>query len=386
MPAALPIFERPSRGVMTERTTPPFRADHVGSFLRPPELMEARAQAARGEISKAALRQREDAAIREIVKKQEEIGFKAATDGEFRRTWFHLDFLSGFSNVEVRLASVKARFHTHAGELEMQPPASYVVGRLRHDKGIFVDDFKFLKSVTTALPKLTVPSPSLMHFRGGRASVDTNAYPEMDAFYDDLASAYAAEIRELGEAGCRYLQFDETTLAYLCDPSLQEQVRKAGEDPVTLPARYAKLINNSLKGRPAGMTVCMHLCRGNFRSGWVAEGGYEPVADMLFNEIAVDGYFLEYDTDRAGNFEPLRFVPKGKMIVLGLVSSKTPDLESADDLKRRIDQAARFVPLEQLALSPQCGFASTVEGNALTADEQFAKLRLVVDVARQVWG
>ncbi|MGH6923772.1 MAG: 5-methyltetrahydropteroyltriglutamate--homocysteine S-methyltransferase [Propylenella sp.] len=371
---------------MPERTTPPFRADHVGSFLRPPDLLKARADAKSGAISKAELRERENAAIRDIVKKQEEIGLKAVTDGEFRRAWFHLDFLSAFSNVEVREATVKARFHTAAGEIQMQPPASYVVGKLTHDRRIFVDDFKFLNSVAKAIPKLTIPSPSLMHFRGGRASVDTNAYPDIEDFHVDLAAGYAAEIRELGAAGCRYLQFDETTLAYLCDPTLKEQVRKAGEDPDALPARYAKLINNSLKGRPAGMTVCMHLCRGNYRSGWVAEGGYEPVAELLFNGIGMDGYFLEYDTERAGNFEPLRFVPKGKTIVLGLISSKTPVLEKADDLKRSIDQAAKYVPLDQLALSPQCGFASTVEGNALTAGEQFAKLRLVVEVARQVWG
>jgi 5-methyltetrahydropteroyltriglutamate--homocysteine methyltransferase len=371
---------------MPERTTPPFRADHVGSFLRPPELLEAREKAKSGAISQAELRERENAAIRDVVRRQEELGFKAVTDGEFRRTFFHLDFLSGFTNVEVRQAAVKARFHTDAGDLEMQPPASYVVGKLTHDHGIFVDDFKFLQSVSSAMPKLTIPSPSLMHFRGGRSAVDHATYPDMEDFYADLAMGYAEEIGALGAAGCRYLQFDETTLAYLCDPALKEQVRKAGEDPDALPARYAKLINNSLKGRPSGMTVCMHLCRGNFRSGWVAEGGYEPVADLLFNEIEMDGYFLEYDTDRAGNFEPLRFVPKGKIIVLGLVSSKTPVLESTDDLKRRLDEAAKFVPLDQLALSPQCGFASTVEGNALSEEEQWAKLRLVMDVAHQVWG
>jgi 5-methyltetrahydropteroyltriglutamate--homocysteine methyltransferase len=286
----------------------------------------------------------------------------------------------------VRQAQVKARFHTDSGELEMQPPATYVVGKLTHDRGIFVDDFKFLQSVTSAVPKLTIPSPSLMTFRGGRTAVDEAAYPDMQAFYDDLAEGYAQEINALAEAGCRYLQLDETTLAYLCDPNVQDQVRKAGEDPQTLPTRYARLINNSVKKRPSGVVACMHLCRGNFRSGWVAEGGYEPVAELLFNEIDIDGYFLEYDTDRAGNFEPLRFVPKGKTIVLGLISSKTPVLERPDDIKRRIDQAAKYVPLDQLALSPQCGFASTVEGNALTEEQELAKLRLVAEVAEQVWG
>jgi 5-methyltetrahydropteroyltriglutamate--homocysteine methyltransferase len=375
---------------MSQRTRPPFRADHVGSLLRPPALLKARAQRQqkdRGIVAADAdLREIENAAIRDVVRKQEEFGLRSITDGEFRRTWFHLDFLRGFSNVAVIEAKVTARFHTKDGDLEMHPPALRVVGKLARRQPIFVEDFLFLKSVVRETPKLTIPSPSMMHFRGGRAAIDAKAYPEMEEFYRDLAAAYAEEIRDLGRAGCNYLQLDEVNLAYLCDPALRSHVRNVGEDPATLPKTYAKLINGALKGRPDSMTVCMHLCRGNVKSGWVAEGGYDPVAELLFNEIEVDGYFLEYDSERAGGFEPLRFVPKGKTVVLGLVTSKDAKLESKDELKRRIDAAARHVPLEQLALSPQCGFASTVEGNLLTIDDQFAKLRLVVEVAREVWG
>jgi 5-methyltetrahydropteroyltriglutamate--homocysteine methyltransferase len=371
---------------MAERSRPPFRADHVGSFLRPPALLAARADHARGILNASELRQREDQAIRQIVRQQEDLGFEAVTDGEFRRTYFHLDFLRHFANVSIGEAKLAARFRTADGVLEMHPPALLVVGKIGRASPIFVDDFKFTQSVTRNTAKLTIPSPSAMHFRGGRAAIDTAIYPDIEEFYADVGKAYSDEIRDLGAAGCTYLQLDEVNLAYLCDLALHAQVRAVGEDPASLPRAYARLINAAVAGRPSTMTVCMHLCRGNFRSGWVAEGGYEPVADLLFNEIAVDGYFLEYDTERAGNFEPLRFVPKGKTIVLGLVSTKTAMLESKDELKRRIEQASRYVALDQLALSPQCGFASTVEGNKLTADEQFAKLRLVVEVAREVWG
>jgi 5-methyltetrahydropteroyltriglutamate--homocysteine methyltransferase len=371
---------------MAERSGPPFRADHVGSFLRPPALHSARAEYARGNLSAAQLRERENDAIKEIIQQQEDIGLRSVTDGEFRRTWFHLDFLRHFSNVTVGEAKIPARFRTADGVLEMHPPALRVIGKISRPHAIFVDDFKFTKSATRETAKLTIPSPSAMHFRGGRAAIDTAIYPDIEEFYADVARGYADEIRDLGTAGCTYLQLDEVNLAYLCDPALDAQVRAVGEDPATLPATYAKLINASIAGRSEAMTLCMHLCRGNFRSGWVAEGGYEAIADLLFNEIAVDGYFLEYDSERAGNFEPLRFVPKDKIIVLGLVSSKTAALERKDDLKRRVEQASRYVALDQLALSPQCGFASTVEGNRLTADDQFAKLRLVVEVAREIWG
>jgi 5-methyltetrahydropteroyltriglutamate--homocysteine methyltransferase len=371
---------------MAERRRPPFRADHVGSFLRPPALLGARAEYAQGNLSAAELRERENDAIKDIISQQEALGLKSITDGEFRRTWFHLDFLRRFSNVTVGEAKIPARFRTADGVLEMHPPALRVIGKISRPHAIFVDDFKFTKSATRETAKLTIPSPSAMHFRGGRAAIDTAIYPDIGEFYADVAKGYADEIRDLGTAGCTYLQLDEVNLAYLCDPALHAQVRAVGEDPGTLPATYAKLINASIAGRPKAMTLCMHLCRGNFRSGWVAEGGYEAIADLLFNEIAVDGYFLEYDSERAGNFEPLRFVPKDKTIVLGLVSSKTAALERKDDLKRRVEQASRYVALDQLALSPQCGFASTVEGNRLTADDQFAKLRLVVEVAREIWG
>ena len=369
-----------------ERRRPPFRADHVGSLLRPPELLHARRQAARGEIPHAQLRAAEDAAIRAVVRRQEEIGLAAVTDGEFRRTWFHLDFLQEFGGVSVMDSEMNARFHTEGGEIQMRPKALRVTGRISRPAPIFVADFRFLASVARAMPKLTLPSPSMMHFRGGRRAIDPAIYPDMGQFYADLARAYAAEIADLGAAGCRYIQLDEVNLAYLCDPALAGHVRSVGEDPAALPKTYAGLINAAIAGRPADMAVCMHLCRGNFQSGWVAEGGYDPVAELLFNDIDVDGYFLEYDTPRAGSFAPLRFVPAGKTIVLGLVSSKTGALESKDELKRRIEEAARFVPLGQLALSPQCGFASSVEGNLLGIEEQFAKLRLVAEVAREVWG
>lgn len=372
---------------MSERCKPPFRADHVGSLLRPAALVAAREAHRRGEISAEALTAAEDQAIREVVKLQEDVGLRSITDGEFRRTWWHLDFLQQFTNATVVPPKVKVKFHTHDGDIELEPPGLRVDGRLSRPRPIFVEHFKFLKSVTKETPKLTIPSPSLMHFRGGRGAIDEKAYPDMDGFYADLARVYNEEILDLAAAGCRYLQIDEVNLAYLCDPKLREQVRtKIGEDPATLPKTYAKLINGALASRPADMTVSMHLCRGNFQSAWVAEGGYEPVAQVLFNEIDVDAYFLEYDDERSGGFEPLRFVPKGKTVVLGLVTTKQGKLEDRDELKRRIDQAAKYVPLDQLALSPQCGFSSTIEGNNIGLDDEVSKLRLVVDVAREVWG
>ena len=317
---------------------------------------------------------------------QEDIGLQAVTDGEFRRTLWHMDFLKQFSNVVATRSSVKVSFHTEEGDIERLPSALRVEGRLDRPHPIFIDHFKFLKSVTKVTPKITLPSPSILHFRGGRGAVDEKVYPDMAGFYDDLARVYSEEIKDLGEAGCRYLQLDEVNFAYLCDPKLRREVQNIGEDPETLPRTYADLINHSIATRPENMTVCMHLCRGNFEGAWLAEGGYEPVADVLFNGIDVTGYFLEYDTTRAGDFSPLRLVPKNKVVVLGLVTSKRGALEDKDDLKRRIDEAARFLPLEQLALSPQCGFASGERGNKLSVDEEKAKLELIVEVAHDVWG
>jgi 5-methyltetrahydropteroyltriglutamate--homocysteine methyltransferase len=370
---------------MAQRTTPPFRADHVGSFLRPPELLEARDQFKQGNISKQQLRAVEDAAIRDIVRFQEDLGLQGITDGEFRRTYFHIDFLEQLEGVETR-GGIAASFRSATGDVNFAPPVMHVTGKLRHIRPIQVADFAFLRSVAKRLPKVTIPSPTMLHFRGGRNAISREAYPDMEGFYDDVAACYRDELKQLGAAGCTYLQLDDTNLAYLCDPKMREGARQRGDDPNELPRRYAKLINAAIAGRPTGMTVCTHLCRGNFKSAWVAEGGYEPVAEVLFNELAVDGYFLEYDDERSGDFSPLRFVPKGKIVVLGLVTTKVGQLESKDDLKRRIDEAARYVPLEQLALSPQCGFSSTVHGNEIARESQAAKLRLVVETAREVWG
>jgi len=368
------------------RAAPPFRADQVGSLLKPRALIEAWKAREKKEIAAEKFREIEQAAVRDVVKLQEELGFKAVTDGEYSRSGWQRDFLVAFANVKIVPTAVKMRFHTEDGATDMIPPGLFVAGKLARPRPIFIEAFRFLRSVATAVPKITIPSPSLMHFRGGRKSVDDKAYPDIEEFYADLAWVYAEEIADLGRNGCTYLQIDETNFAYLCDPTLREQVRAIGEDPDRLPHTYARLINNAIAGRPANMTVCMHLCRGNANSAWVAAGGYEPVAETLFNEIGITGYFLEYDSARAGGFEPLRFLPKGKIVVLGLVTTKKGELETKDELKRRIDEAAKFVPLEQLALSPQCGFSSTLEGNKITVEEEIAKLRLIVDTARDVWG
>ena len=370
---------------MSVRTRPPYRADHVGSFLRPPALLEARERRRKAEISAAALRDVEDAAIRDIVRFQEDLGLQGVTDGEFRRTYFHIDFLEQLAGVETK-GGISVAFHSAAGNVDFAPPVMHVTGPLRHVKPIQVTDFKFLQSVTRRTPKVTIPSPTMLHFRGGREAISREAYPDMEMFFADVATAYRAEIRALSDAGCRYLQLDDTNLAYLCDAKMREGARKRGDDPNELPRRYARLINAAIAERPADMTVCVHLCRGNFKSAWVAEGGYEPVAEVLFNELAVDGYFLEYDDARSGDFAPLRFVPKGKIVVLGLVTTKLDTLESGDALKRKIDEATRFIGLDQLCLSPQCGFSSTVHGNAIAREAQAAKLRLVVDTANAVWG
>jgi len=371
---------------MFARTTPPFRADHVGSLIRPDALISARQAADEGKIAPGELTRVQHDAIRDVVRLQEEIGFRVATDGEYNRTFWQRDFLLKFRNVEQVAAKLTVRFHSAAGTRAHSPPSLQVIGKLARPAGIFVDDFEFLKSVAHATPKITIPSPTTIHFRGGRQAVDANAYPDIGQFYADLARVYREEIDDLAQAGCRYLQIAEVNLAYLCDPALRAQVRNIGEDPDTLPQTYARLLNDTIAARPAGMVVCMHLCRGNFAGAWVAEGGYDPIAELLFNEIAVDGYFLEYDSPRAGSFAPLRFLPKGKIAVLGLVSTKSAKLETKDDLMRRIDEASHYAPLEQLALSPQCGFSSGIGGQAMTVTDEIAKLKLVVNTACEVWG
>jgi 5-methyltetrahydropteroyltriglutamate--homocysteine methyltransferase len=371
---------------MLQRTTPPFRADHVGSLIRPDALIAARAAAERGEIPEPELRRIREDAIRDVVRLQQEIGFNVVTDGEFNRGSWQRDFLLKLANVQPIPSKLTVRFHSSAGTRDHSPPSLAVTGKLGRPNAIFVDDFRFLKSVARAMPKVTIPSPTVLHFRGGRAAIDRKAYPDMSAFYEDLARVYAQEIRDLADAGCRYLQIDEVNLAYLCDPALRAEVANIGEDPALLPRTYARLLNDTIARRPPGMTVCMHLCRGNFAGAWIAEGGYDPIAELLFNAIGVDGYFLEYDSPRAGSFEPLRFLPKGKVAVLGLVTTKSAQLETKDALKRRIDEAARHAPIEQLALSPQCGFSSGIGGNAMTAADEVAKLRLVVETAQEVWG
>jgi 5-methyltetrahydropteroyltriglutamate--homocysteine methyltransferase len=370
---------------MSVRSKPPFRADHVGSFLRPATLLDARERNRKGEISRTQLRIVEDAAIRDIVIFQEDLGLQGITDGEFRRTYFHIDFLEQLAGIETK-GGISVSFHSASGSVDFAPPVMHITGPVRHIKPIQLDDFTFLRSVTRRTPKVTIPSPTMLHFRGGREAISREAYPDMELFFADVAAAYRAEIRSLAEAGCTYLQLDDTNLAYLCDTNMREGARKRGDDPDELPRRYARLINAAIAGRPAGMAVCVHLCRGNFKSAWVAEGGYEPVAEVLFNELDVDGYFLEYDDARSGDFAPLRFVPAGKTVVLGLVTTKLNELETKDALKRKIDQAAKIIPLEQLCLSPQCGFSSTVHGNEIAREAQAAKVRLVVETAGEVWG
>ncbi|MBI2186241.1 MAG: 5-methyltetrahydropteroyltriglutamate--homocysteine S-methyltransferase [Acidobacteria bacterium] len=364
---------------------PPFRADHVGSLLRPPSLKEARDRFQNQQLTRDELRTIEGAAIRDVVRKQEAIGLQSITDGEFRRTFFHIDFLQRLEGVSVA-GGIATKFHTRDGDIDFAPPRITVSGKLRHVRDIQTDDFRFLTSVATKTPKVTIPSPTMVHFRGGRKGIDIHAYPDLDEFFEDLAEVYRAEVASLYEAGCRYIQFDDTNLAYLCDPRLRAQATERGDDPNELPYAYAALINSVIDGRPRDLTVAIHLCRGNFKSAWVAEGGYEPVADALFNALHVDAYFLEYDDARSGTFEPLRFVPKDKTVVLGLVTTKVAALESAADIARRIEEAARYVRLENLCLSPQCGFASTVHGNQITEADQWAKLDRILEVTRQVWG
>ena len=360
-----------------------FRAEHVGSFLRPRYLLDARAQAARGEITPAQLRAVEDRAIGDIVKFQEEVGLKSITDGEFRREYFHLDFLQQLGGVRTENpVSVIGP----DGKEHLSPPTMKVVDYVRHVKDIQLADFEYLRSATRRRPKVTIPSPTMLHFRGGRGAISTQHYPDLEQFYQDVADAYGAELRSLAAAGCTSVQMDDTNLAYLCDENMREAARKRGDDPNELPHRYAKFINRVVAQKPAGMTLSMHLCRGNFKSTWAAQGGYEPVAEALLSEMHIDAYFLEYDDQRSGDFKPLRFLPKGKIAVLGLITTKLGSLENKDDVKRRIDEAAQYAPLEQLALSPQCGFSSTVHGNDIAVEQQAQKLRLVVEIAREVWA
>jgi 5-methyltetrahydropteroyltriglutamate--homocysteine methyltransferase len=370
---------------MTEK--PPFRADHVGSFLRPKRLIEARERHAAGGLDDAGLRAVEDDCIREVVRRQQDAGLQGITDGEFRRTYFHVDFLERLAGVTVTYGEFTAAFRRDDGsEVGFRPPTMHVEAPVRHVGTIQGPDYDFLAGVVTKTPKVSIPAPSMLHFRGGRQAISARVYPDLEDFYEDLAAAYRAEIADLAARGCRYLQMDDTNLAYLCDPKIRERTAARGDDPDSLTRLYCRLVNDAIRERPQDMTVCVHLCRGNFKSAWVAEGGYEPVAEILFNEMAIDGFFLEYDDERSGDFAPLRFMPKGKRVVLGLMSSKRPDVESKDALKQRIDEAAHYVPLEQCALSHQCGFSSTAHGNELGEDDQWKKLARCVEVAGEVWG
>jgi 5-methyltetrahydropteroyltriglutamate--homocysteine methyltransferase len=373
---------------MPARTSPPFRADHVGSLLRPPSLIEARQEYADGRIDQAALRAAEDAAIDEAVRMQQDVGLRSATDGELRRTFWHMDFILQLGGVSQTAGEgLPVRFHDDTAEYEYSPAAMRVTDRVTLPATIFADAFAYLRDAAgDSIPKLTIPSPSMVHYRGGTSSIDPAVYPELDEFWADLARAYSEEIAGLYELGCRYLQLDDTSLAYVNDPAQREHIRAIGGDPDHLHEIYIANVNRALEGRPRDLAVTTHLCRGNNQSMWAAEGGYDFVAEALFNDLEVDGYFLEFDDERSGSFEPLRFVPKGKVVVLGLVTTKRPELEDKDMLKRRIEEASKFVDVDQLCLSPQCGFSSTVEGNKLTRADQEAKLRLVVEVAEEVWG
>ena len=364
--------------------TPPFRADHVGSLLRPQELHEARAKAKQGEITQEALKAVQDRCIKEVIALQESIGIPAVTDGEFRRDWWHIDFLHGFDGVE--LAKGDAYGDAKFKGTDEQPPFMLVESRIRRTRPNMLEHFKFLKAnVKKGTPKFTMPSPAMLHARADRASIK-KIYPDLDNFWADLTQCYREEIADLYKAGCRYLQIDDTTIAMFGDPKVQEQFRKLGDDPKRDVALYAEAVNAAIRDVPDDMAVAIHTCRGNFKSTWLASGSYDYVAETAFSKLSVDGFFLEFDTERAGGFEPLRYIPKGKKVVLGLVSSKVPDLESKDSLKKRIEAAAKFVPMENLCISPQCGFSSTHHGNNLTEDQEKAKLRLCIETAREVWG
>jgi 5-methyltetrahydropteroyltriglutamate--homocysteine methyltransferase len=373
---------------LAPRTKPPFRADHVGSLLRPRHLLQAREEHAAGAIDDERLTQLEDEAIRDVVRMQEEVGLQSATDGEFRRASWHMDFIYQLDGITKEAGHIAVKFFNEDGEVEFTPAALHVDGRISVSETIFGDAFRYLQEcVTTNVPKLTIPSPSMVHYRGGKASIDESVYPTVDEFWADLTGAYREEVRRLGELGCTYLQFDDTSLAYMNDPHQREYIASIGGDPERQHVEYIHHINEALAGRPEGMSVTTHMCRGNFRSSWAAEGSYDYVAEALFSELEVDGYFMEWDDERSGGFEPLRLLPKGpKQVVLGLVTTKRGDLEDRELLLRRIDEAAKYADLEQLCLSPQCGFSSTFEGNDLTYEQQVAKLRLIVEVAEEVWG
>ena len=369
------------------RATPPFRADHVGSLLRPPRLLQARDEFAAGRLPADDLKAVEDEAISDVVAMQEEVGLQSATDGEFRRASWHMDFIYSLGGITKVPGNITVNFRNASGDLEAAFAALRIDRKVQLDQTIFSDAFTYLQSqVKSAIPKLTIPSPNMVHYRGGPAAIDETVYPDIEEFWSDLSAAYAEEVRRLGALGCQYLQFDDTSLAYLNDPAQRAEIASRGDDAEHLHLRYIKQINDALAGKPDGMAVTTHMCRGNYRSSWAAEGSYDFVAEALFSQLNVDGFFLEYDDSRSGGFEPLRFVPQGKMVVLGLVTTKSGQLEDPDQLKRRIDEASRYVPLDQLCLSPQCGFSSTVEGNVLTYDQEVAKLRMIVDVARDVWG
>ena len=374
----------PTRAAATPR--PPFRADHVGSLLRPQALLVARQDHARGAITREQLRQIEDDAIRDAVRMQEEIGLQGVTDGEMRRGSWHMDFLYQIGGVTKAQDPAQIKFNNAAGGTQFTPAALRVTGKLRLTHTIFGEDLLFLKSVAQATPKLTIPAPSLINYRGGRAAIDADVYPDMDGFWHDVGEVFADEVAALGALGCTYLQIDDTSLAYLNDPKQREYITEMGGSGDRQHLIYIESFNAAVSRKPDDMVVCTHMCRGNFRSSWVASGGYDYVAEALFTQLNVDGFFLEYDDERSGGFAPLRFVPKDKFVVLGLVTSKRGELEAKDDLKRRLDDASKFIPLEQLCLSPQCGFSSTTDGNSLTFEEQRAKLRLVVETAREVWG
>jgi 5-methyltetrahydropteroyltriglutamate--homocysteine methyltransferase len=368
---------------MTQRTKPPFRADHVGSLLRSTPLKEGRAKREKGEITQEQLKAIEDREIEAIIRKQEAVGLQSITDGEYRRAFWNYDFLGALDGVEAYLGERKIAFQGP----QPKPMMLRVIGKLGSFSGHpMIDHFRFVKEHTRATPKMSIPSPSSLHFRYGRSAVPEAIYPSMDDFYRDLGTSYRKVVRAFADAGCRYLQLDEVNFTYLCDPELRKHVTQRGDDPAELPHIYARMVNAAISDIPADMTITMHLCRGNFQSTFVARGGYEPVAEILFNSIKVNAYFMEYDSDRAGGFEPLRFVPKDKAVVLGLVTSKSGALESKDELKRRIGEAAKFVSIDQLCLSPQCGFASTEEGNILAEEEQWAKLRMIVELSEEVWG
>lgn len=373
---------------MADRDRPPFRADHVGSLLRPPRLLDARRAHAGGEIGDGELRQVEDEAIRDAVRMQQEVGLRTATDGEFRRTSWHMDFIYQIDGVSQAEGEIEVKFRNREGGLEFTTAAMEVDGPIRIEQPIFGRDFQFLQDAardTDLTPKLTIPSPSMVHYRGGPAAIDPEVYPDEEEFWDDLTAAYRQQVQMIADLGCTYLQLDDVSLAYLNDPSQRDRIASLGGDAEHQHEHYIRQLNRVLAEKPNGLTVTTHMCRGNFQSSWAAEGGYDFVAEALFNELAVDGFFLEYDDERSGGFEPLRFVPEGKMVVLGLVTTKTGELEDPDVLKRRIEEASNYVPLEQLCLSPQCGFSSTVEGNKLTYDDQVAKLELIVEVATDVW-